>query len=183
MEIALNNVRLRFENIFFSKSIKGSAPKFSATFLVPEDSPLRAEIDKAILSLATDKWKDKAKANIKVAQGSALTSSWVSGELKDYDGFDGQWSFTATRQEKQGRPTVVNRKGQPITADDNVIYNGCVVNAKVDLYMQDSADFGKGIRASLMGIQFVKDGDVFQGGGGKAAEFAALEDEDEDSLV
>ena len=183
MEITLKNVRLRFENVFHAKSIKDSAPKFSATFLVPEESPLKAEIDKAILGLATEKWKDKAKANIKVAQGSALTSSWVSGELKDYDGFDGMWSFTATRQEKQGRPTVVDRKGQPVTVDDNVIYNGCVVNAKVDLYMQDSADYGKGIRASLMGIQFVKDGEVFTGGGGKAAAFEALEDEEEDSLI
>ena len=183
MEIALNNVRLRFENVFFAKSIKGSKPKYSATFLIPEGSALAKQIDKAILELATEKWKAKAPAYIKQLQGSALSSSWVSGELKDYDGFEGQWSMTATRQEAQGRPSVVDRKGQPITVDDNLIHNGCYVNAKVDIYMQDHAEYGRGIRATLLGMQFVKTGEAFAAGSG-IAQFEALEDdEDDESLV
>ena len=62
-EIRLKNVRLAFPSIFEPKAFdEKSKAKYQATFLVPKNSPLVAEIEKAIRAAAVAKWGPKADA-------------------------------------------------------------------------------------------------------------------------
>jgi len=186
MQITLNNVRLSFPDLFQAKLSKlaapGSKPSYSATLLVPKDSALRKEIDKHIEAAVAAEIPDKAKAAafIKKWGNDTRSSCWTDGDDKEYDGYADHWALKANRKEDKGRPTVVDRQGNPVSETDGLIYAGCYVNAKVDLYIQNGEYTG--IRASLLGVQFVKDGEPFSAGSG-VAKFDALEDEEEASLV
>jgi hypothetical protein len=182
MKFEFKNVRLRYHDLFFAKSIKGGEMKYTATFLIPKGSAMSKQVDKGILEMGTEKWKTKASMYITQAMASPLSSCWMDGDLKDRDGFDGHMSMSVGRKETEGRPTVVDRKGQPLTIDDNLIHEGCWVNAQVDIYIQDHVDYGKAIRGVLLGVQFVKPGDAFAGGSG-VAQFEILEDDEDDDTL
>ncbi len=62
------------------------------------------------------------------------------------------------------RPTVIDRDRTALIQADGRPYAGCYVNAVVDIWAQDN-NFGKRINASLSGVQFLRDGDAFAGGG------------------
>ncbi|WP_244126983.1 ssDNA-binding protein, partial [Xylella fastidiosa] len=52
----------------------------------------------------------------------------------------------------------------PLAAQDGRPYAGCYVNANIELWAQDN-NYGKRINASLGGVQFLRDGEAFAGGG------------------
>jgi hypothetical protein len=58
---------------------------------------------------------------------------------------------------------VLDRDKTPLVQADGRPYSGCYVNASVEFYAYDNN--GKGIAATLKGVQFFKDGDAFTGGG------------------
>jgi hypothetical protein len=58
----------------------------------------------------------------------------------------------------------------PLSASDGKPYSGCYVNALVELWAQAHAEHGKRINASLMGVQFSKDGERLSGGATAAAD-------------
>ena len=66
-----------------------------------------------------------------------------------------------------------------LTEADGLVYSGCYVNARVELWVQDNAN-GKRINAKLLGIQFVRDGDAFGAGSApaKPTDFSDLGDGD-----
>ncbi|MDC5277565.1 DUF2815 family protein, partial [Acinetobacter baumannii] len=66
---------------------------------------------------------------------------------------------------RNGKTPLVQADGRP--------YAGCYVNAAIELWCQDN-NYGKRINASLRGVQFLKDGEAFAGGG------VASEDDFED---
>ena len=61
----------------------------------------------------------------------------------------------------QLRNELVESSGKP--------YSGCYVNAIIECWAQDNKEFGKRINFGLKGVQFLRDGDAFSGGG-KAAD-------------
>ncbi len=81
-----------------------------------------------------------------------------------FDGFAGNYFIAASND---SRPTAVNRDKTPLTAADGVIYSGCYVNAKVDMWPQDNS-WGERLNTDFLGIQFVKDGDSFTAGSAPA---------------
>jgi len=109
---------------------------------------------------------------------------FTDGDSKDYNGYADNFALVATRSQDAGRPVVVDRSKHPIAASDGKIYSGCYVNGTVEIWAQDNS-FGKGIRATLVNVQFVKDGESF--GGVTSATDADLDDlgfdEDEDDLA
>lgn len=182
MQVNLTNVRISFPDLFTAKAFKDNPKKsYGAAFLIPNGSKQQAAIDKVVMELATEAWKTKAEKTVSQLKNDTKACCWYDGDLKEFDGYEGHQILTAKRGEEKGRPTVVDRKGSPLTESDAVIYGGCYVNAKVDIWIQDN-EFGKGIRAVLLGVQFVKDGDSFGASVPKTVEFEALEDEEE-SLV
>jgi hypothetical protein len=73
------------------------------------------------------------------------------------------------------RPLAINADKSVLTEADGVIYSGCYVNMQIALWAQQN-NFGKRVNAQLRGIQFLRDGEAFSGGGvANPDEFDAVE--------
>ena len=162
MKIKLNAVRLSFPQLFEAKTVNGEGkPAFSASFLIDPKDPQVAVINNAINAVATEKWGAKAEAMLKTIRAADKTCLH-SGDLKaNYDGFEGMLYISARNAIK---PLVVDTNRSPLTEQDGKPYAGCYVNVSLELWPQDN-NYGKRINATLMGVQFYKDGESFVGGG------------------
>lgn len=162
MKITLKNVRLAFPDLFVPTAFEqGQEPKYGATFLIPKKDPQVKEIENAINEVAATKWGQKHKATLDSIRGNPNKFCYQDGDTKaDYDGFEGCMSISA---KNKSRPLVVDRDKTPLMPDDGKPYAGCYVNASIEFWAQDN-QWGKGIRATLRGVQFLKDGDAFAGG-------------------
>ena len=162
MKIRLNAVRLSFPQLFEAKTVNGEGkPAFSAAFLISPKDPQIAMINTAISTVAAEKWGAKADAILKTIRAADKTCLH-SGDLKaNYDGFEGMMYISARNPLK---PAVVDTNRSPLVAEDGRPYAGCYVNAMLELWTQDN-NYGKRVNATLMGVQFFKDGESFVGGG------------------
>ncbi len=105
---------------------------------------------------------------------------YISGDLDNQDEHDGFMILSAKRKESQGRPTVIDGQRNNLEPADGKPYSGCYVNAIVDVYAQ-TGDF-EGIRCSLKGVQFERDGDAFAGGSAASADDFETIEEGADAL-
>lgn len=181
MKIKLENVRLAFPNLFEAKTVNGEGePAFSASFLMTPNHPGIKALREAFEAIGKDKWGAKwptVKKEIEAKDRYALHD----GDTKaDYAGFEGNL-FVSSRN--KSRPLVIDRDKSPLTSQDGKPYAGCYVNASIELWPQDN-NYGKRINASLRGVQFLKDGDAFAGGGAASDdEFDSVDGETADDLV
>lgn len=160
MKILLKNVRLAFNDLYEPTQINGQGKaKYRATLLVEKNSPSHKEIEAAIKKVATEKWGAKAESVLASIRNNNMRFNVQDGDLSDYDGFAGNVAVKASSETK---PTVIDRARNSVQKDSGTIYSGCFVNAMVDFFAYDNQ--GKGISASLGGIQFLRDGDAFAGG-------------------
>lgn len=164
-EILIQNVRLAFghgvfeKQSFVDKDGKQSTPKYSAKFIIPPTHPQIPAIKTAITQVAKEKWGAKADATLKRIEAN-LATPLQDGATQRAEGFEDNLFISASNEK---RPTVFNRDRTPLTKEDGVIYSGCYVNVKVNLWAQDNS-WGQRINAELLGVQFVKDGDSFAAG-------------------
>jgi hypothetical protein len=172
--VQLKNARLSFPDLFEAKQFEGQGPfSYRAAFLQPEDQPVYLQqadkswkattMAKVIEAVAAEEWKAKAGAISKTLEGNPQKICWYDGALKDYDGYEGNYVLSSSRGQDKGRPLVLDTDKSPLTEKDGKPYAGCYVNATVEVWAQDNK-YGKGIRATLRGVQFVKDGDAFSAG-------------------
>ncbi|RWA36743.1 DUF2815 family protein [Xylella fastidiosa] len=162
MKLTLKNVRLAFPVLFEPKKVNGEGEAaFSACFLIDPADPQVKALNQAIDKMANDKWGVKAAGQLKqMRMGDRVALH--DGDLKaSYDGFAGHLYVSARNK---ARPLVVDRDRTPLTAQDGRPYAGCYVNANIELWAQDN-NYGKRINASLGGVQFLRDGEAFAGGG------------------
>jgi len=168
--VILKNVRLAFPDLFQAKQFDGQgAFTYAATFLVEPGSENDKLVQRAIIEAVTARWEKKAPDILKTLRGNNQKCCYYPGNLKEYDGFDGMMALSAKRQQEAGHPMVVDQKKNELSPSDGKPYGGCYVNAKVDLWAQDNK-WGKGIRATLIAVQFAKDGDAFSATGPATAE-------------
>lgn len=162
MKVKLSNVRLAFPQLFEAKTVNGEGkPAFSASFLLEPTHPDIKAINAAIEAVAKEKWGAKAEGILKAAR-AADKVALHNGDLKaNYAGFEGNFYVNARNAT---RPLVINADKSPLTEADGKPYAGCYVNASIDVWAQDN-NYGKRINASLGGVQFLRDGDAFVGGG------------------
>lgn len=162
MKVKLKNVRLSFPQLFEAKTVNGEGkPAFSAAFLIEPKDPQVTAINAAIDAVAKEKWGVKAEANLKVMR-TADKVCLHSGDLKaNYDGFEGMLYVSARNAL---RPLVIDADKSMLTEQDGKPYAGCYVNASIELWAQDNS-YGKRVNATLMGVQFYKDGESFTSGG------------------
>lgn len=167
MKVNLNNVRLTFPQLFDAKQVNGQGdPKFSAAFLIPRDHPQLGAVKEAIKAAADAKWGAKALEVLKALQASDKLALHDGDAKSEYDGYAGNFFVNASNKI---RPLVIGQQREPLTAADGKPYSGCYVNAIVEFWAQDN-QFGKRVNASLLGVQFVKDGERLAGGGVAAAD-------------
>lgn len=164
MKHTFANARLAFPNIFVAKANEQGKEQFSAAFLFEPDHAGIPPLDVVIEEVGRAKWGAKWPAVKKelTAGGKLLVHN---GDSKaSLTGYEGNLFFNAYNS---ARPTVVDRDRSPLTAQDGKPYAGCYVNVIIDIWAQDN-QYGKRINAQLQGIQFVKDGEAFAGGGTSA---------------
>ena len=160
MRVKLKNVRLAFADVFKATDFNGDGNfKFRATLLCTKEGAAHQTLREAITEVAKEQWKDKWEkklAAIKAADNLCIRD----GDLKEYDGFEGCMALSASNKT---RPTLFDKDGKtPLVEADGKPYNGCYVNAVVDVYAYDK--YGDQINCSLLGLQFSGDGDAFSGG-------------------
>lgn len=180
MKIKLDNVRLSFPALFEATQYKGQgAFNYSAKFLVPTGSDTHKAILAAIETVAREKWPKKYEAMLEEFRPDRKAYPYIDGKRVTYDGTDGMWVLSAKRKLEQGRPVVVDQDKNTLLPADGKPYSGCFVNASVEFWAQDGDT--KGIRCTLRGVQFVRDGDSFSGASKPTEdEFDAVETSVED---
>lgn len=164
MEIILKDVRIAFPALFEAKTFKESSA-YGAKFFVPVGSANYDLINKTIAEVIRNKWPKKADVMFEEFRMDKKAFPWIDGKRVEYAGAEGNWVLTARRREQDGRPMVIDQRKHPLTAGDGKPYSGCYVNVKVDLWAQDGDN--KGVRCTLVTVQFARDGESF--GGSKPA--------------
>lgn len=164
--IIIKNVRLAFPDLREAVQFQGTGPfSYKATFLVTPGSDADKAILAAIEKAGKNKWADKAGPIVNQAKSAGSGKfCYVDGNTKAYDGFAGNMALSASRSKDDGAPKILDRDLSDLPADSGKPYGGCQVNAKITVWAQDN-QYGKAIRATLVAVQFVKDGDAFSGSG------------------
>jgi len=172
--VKLRNCRLSFPVLFKPKADDKGALKYSAAFLFDKSSDAGRKNIQAV--------KEAIQSHIKTKnKGTQLPSGKVclrEGAEKDFDGYGEGVMFTSASS--KNRPMVVDLQGNDIAETDaKAPYAGCYVNANIDIWFQESKEYGKRVNASLRSIQFLRDGEPF-GSGPKDAkqEFGDVNEDD-----
>jgi hypothetical protein len=173
-EITLPKVRLSFPKVFTAEAFTpGDKPKFSATFLIPKGSALEKKVVAAAIAALDTKFPGKGKTLYASIAGNRNKCGVQDGDAYEYDGYAGH---TAVKASNTIRPTVVGADRSPLLESDGKVYAGCYVNAIVEFFGYDNT--GKGLSATLKGLQFAGHGDAFTGGGVASADQFEVIDED-----
>lgn len=182
MKVKLKNVRLAFPALFEARTVNGEGePRFSASFIFPHGHPCVDDINAAMEQVAKDKWGLKAAEMLKSLRTTLKTCLHNGEEKIAYEGYPGNLFLSAS---SKARPLVIDRDRSVLTVQEGKPYAGCYVNASIDIWAMDNK-FGKRICASLSGVQFHRDGDIFTSGGmASAADFEDVsEGAEADALV
>ena len=168
MQVRLTNVRIAFPSLAKPEAFGDGEPAYQAKFIIVPKSEQAKALKAAIASVASEAWKDKAAAVLKlltedkkVCYVEAPYRNKKSGET--YVGFEDAFYLSA-RNAKQ-RPTIIAKTGtivDDVAEIDRLIYSGCYVHATVDVWAQDNK-WGRRVNATLTGVMFAKDGDAFGG--------------------
>ena len=162
MKLNIKDVRLAFPALFEAKTVNGEGdPAFSATFILASDHPQLAELKKAMDQLGQTKWGAKWPQVKKEIESKDRTALHDGDSKVGYEGFEGHFFISARNKT---RPAVVDKDRSPLVQADGKPYAGCFVNASIELWCQDN-NYGRRINASLRGVQFLRDGEAFAGGG------------------
>lgn len=159
----LKAVRLSFPDLFVAKQFDGKGPfNYSATFLIEPGSQNDKTIREELAKVSLARWADKTPAIMKTIEGQSMKFCYVDGNTKAYDGYENKWALSAKRGQDAGHPKVVDTDLRDLLPEEGRPYGGCFVDAKVSIWAQDNA-WGKGMRCTLMGVQFIRHGDSFGG--------------------
>lgn len=182
--IELTMVRAAFADaVFETKRMEGSdKDKYGITGLFAPTHPAYKLVETTALAVAKEEWGVDADKIVEIAKTKDGGKNWVlkDGNLKEYDGYPGNFYVNATNET---RPTVLNRDGTPLTAQDGVIYSGCYVDMIVEVYAYAHKVGGKGVTSSFKALRFRKHGDAFSGGAPVTAEaFSSISADDDIEL-
>lgn len=165
--VMLKNVRLSFPSLFKKAEFNGVVGKYEATFLLPKSDTKTYD---AIMEMIEECKKEN---KLKVSQDKIFIKD---GDDIEYDGYAGHWAIKASNNK---RPLIIDRDKTPLTEEDEKLYAGCYVNAKIEAWGQNN-QFGKRVNANLLGVQFFRDGEPFGDGvSASVDDFDDFEDDDE----
>lgn len=179
-----NPVRFSFVNVWETKSIQGSAPKYSVQVVIPKTSTTVVEsVQKAINAAIADGIK-AGKFSKAVTDNPAFRRCLRDGDQEakekedgSRDYLKGHFFFSAVAAEDR-QPAIVDQKLQPIMRRDD-FYSGCYGIADVNFY---PFDHGKGgVAACLNSIMKRADGERLDGRMSPDQAFAKFADEDGES--
>lgn len=167
VKVKLANARLYFPRLFTAEQYQGQgAFNYSGKFGVDPGSQGHKDLLAAIEEEGQRVFEKKWPAMKAQLQGDKKAWCYFDGDgpMIDFEGADGVFVLTAKRKQDAGPVLVLDRAKNTVTEAQGLIYSGCYVHASVEIWAQNSPK-GKGIRCTLRGVQFSKDGDAFAGGG------------------
>ena len=186
-KIMLRNVRLSYEHIFTPSSFDDNQEKamYSATFIIPKDHNDIPAIKRALLEAGKERfpaaftdggaWPRGYTCALKDADKDVTNEGILLSEKNpEYKG------CYVIKANSKSRPVVLDRRKAAVTADDDIIYSGCYINASIVARGFEFGKMTKGVKFYLNGVQFVKDGERF--GGNASDDFDALDGDDDDFL-
>ena len=148
--LKLTNVKIDWPALWEKKAFdETSTPKYEATFMVPKDSK-----DVPALLAAVQEAKDKFGKKIPDDKVFAM----ADGDESEVDRYKGHWIVKA---KNKGRVKVEDRRRDPVTEDDELIYAGATVTALIRVYGPKPGDKFKYVSAQLLAVQFVSHGEPF----------------------
>jgi hypothetical protein len=180
MRFKLLDVRQSFMCYWTAEPYPGGndpTPYFSGTYLLTPDSkvqyysddnktllpkklPALPELEKIGVALTNEKWGKKGPAILKAIKMTGKIF-YRDGDTKpDYEGFPGTF-FVSSRSKV--RPNYFDQQKQPIQEEQGLLYSGCYVNVTLEAYPYTKGNNGLGAR--LRGVQKLRDGEAFGGGG------------------
>lgn len=169
-KIMLKDGRLTFPQLYEPKEVKSDdgtvTLKYSGSVVFPRTHPQIAEIQKAIVDAAEAKWPGKSADILKQLKAADRLPVHDGDAKSDYAGYAGNLYINASNKI---RPLVIDGNRAPLTASDGKPYSGCYVNVSLEIWAQDNK-YGKRVNASLLGVQFVRDGERLAGGSVAAAD-------------
>ncbi len=185
----LKKTRMGFPSLAEPKAMGEGNPAYGCRLIIdPSDSNAKL-LDNAIREVAEEQWKKDAEGILaKLVEDNKVCFSkreYRDKQGKVYAGFEGKYHLGARNGKEQ--PTCVDRFGGEITKKsdiERILYSGCVVNAKVEIWAQDN-QYGRRINCTLLGIMFAADGESFGGGAGRASadDFADMVEDNAEDLV
>ena len=152
--IIVKNARCSFPNLY-REDIKEDGQKFSRGITVLLDPKEHATEIKEITAKINAICKEKPKIKAVVAKKPHLIC------LKDGDR-DEYGDVKMVKASNGGKILVMHKDKSRATEDDDPIYSGCRVNAKLDIWGQDN-QYGKRINAKVIAVQFAGDDASFDG--------------------
>jgi hypothetical protein len=193
--VQLKHVRIAFiDNLFEPAQYEGQGDfRHSATFIVEPGSANDKAIQHAIQMEANALWGKKAEAFLEDMRTNKNKFSYIknkkdkTGEV--YEGFEDRYALSAIRKAKDQAPAFLHNVKDPetgkpkrLTGKEGIIYAGCYVNAKVEMWAQGGTY--SGMRCGLLGVQFDAPGDSF-GGASRPSDdgFDAVDAEESDDLA
>ena len=154
------NVQINYESIFTpSAAVPGADEKFSVQIVADKDSEFSQRVHAIQDQIGETTWGDtwpQVKRQLEAQDRLALRDGDIKG-----GNVAGKNFMNASNK---SRPLVINRDRTPLAETDNVIYNGCNCNVKIELWAQNHPSYGKRINAKLLGVQFHSDGEPFTPG-------------------
>lgn len=152
--IILRNVRCSFPNLWKNDERNGTTFSKGVKLLL---SPTEHAADIAELKAEV---KNIMDAKPKIAQGVQNRPDKIALKQGDRPEYGNCLMLSCGNS---GKIHVLNKDATKATEENDPIYSGCRVNAKVELWGQDN-QFGKRINAKIIAIQFAGDDESFDGG-------------------
>ena len=193
MKVKIKNARASYPELFVAKPFDESNPNSDRSYkidlrIAKDDKETLKSITDAMIASVKEQYADKAPAMYKSFKADAKNFPLKDGdEVLNKQGepiAPGCYVLRAKRREADGPPGVFDNKagadGKPakLSAESGRIYAGCFINASVDIWAQKGKY--QGVRCTLSGVQFSKDGEAFSGSRPASAdEFESLADESE----
>lgn len=159
--------RLSFEHLFTPHAVNENAdPKYSMTLLIPKTDTKTVEALNTAINNAVQDGVERHVFKQAIDPTQTKYPPLRDGDKPNDSGeprgpeFAGHW-FIAAKASTKRKPFVVDGNLQPII-DESEIYSGCYINAAVQFFAYENSG-NKGISASLVGVQKVKDGERLGG--------------------
>lgn len=184
VKVMLPDLRIGFPALWTPQSFGEGKPAYGGKAIVqPANKKITKILDDAMLEAAKGqpKWTNPEKVLAKLVADDAVCfrkKEYCDKNGDPYAGFEDAY-YLSLRSEKT-KPLVLDRDKSPLEENSGKPYSGAFCNLHVEIWAQDNK-FGRRINATLLGIQFFRDGDSFGGGSRPDADaFDDLSDGTED---
>lgn len=167
VRVKLNNVRASYLHVFKKHQFEDNDPKYSGTFIIdPKSREAKKNLED--LNNAID---DVIDATFNGKEPKEIYCEALKGE--------DEWKgMLIVKSSNHNRPKILDQRREPLHEEDGKPYSGCYVNVILDVYGQTKY---KSVQATLMGVQFLRDGDPLSGGQISDDEFDEVDEEDDSS--